>query len=226
MFFRKDYAVPGPGVDPNAPEKTGIARFVEILQLECVTLVKLNLLFLASCLPVVTLPPALFALHAVIRRMVLDQPVDCFHHYRTAFRTYWRRAYGAFFLTALPLVCAGFGAGFYLRYAAENPLFFLPFLLCSTVLLVVMLSTPYLYGILTLDRPLGEAVRLALMLGIAKPLRAVLAALCSYGLLLAAVLGFPLSALYLLLIGFSAPCLLAQFYLRTVIRQYVSAPDT
>lgn len=224
MFFRKDYATPGPGVDPNAPEKTGIARFVEILQLECVTLVKLNLLFLVSCLPVVTLPPALYALHAVIRRMVLDQPVDCFHHYRTAFCTGWKRTYGAFFLTALPLVCAGFGAGFYLRCAAENPLFFLPFLLCSTILLVVLLSSSYLYGILTLDRPLREAVRLALMLGIAKPLRAVLAALCSYGLLLVAVLEFPLSAIYLLFIGFSVPCLLGQFFLRTVLKQYLSGP--
>ena len=54
MFFRKDYAAPGPGIDPNAPEKTGFARFLEILQIECATLVKLNLLFLATCLPVAT----------------------------------------------------------------------------------------------------------------------------------------------------------------------------
>ena len=50
MFFRKDYATPGPGIDPNAPEKTGTARFVEILSLECPTLFKLNLkIGRASC---------------------------------------------------------------------------------------------------------------------------------------------------------------------------------
>ena len=146
MFFQKDYATPGPGIDPDAPEKTGLARFAEILQLECVTLVKLNLLFVLSCVPLVTIPPAVFAMNQVVRRMVLDQPVDCFYHYRTAFRRYWKRAYAAFFLTALPLGCAGFGAGFYLQRAAGNFLLFAPCMLCSTVFLLALLASTYLYG--------------------------------------------------------------------------------
>ena len=77
MFFRKDYAAPGPGVNPDDPEKTGVARFAEILSLECVTLVKLNLLFLGSCVPVVTIPAAVFAMNHVVRMMILDQPVIC-----------------------------------------------------------------------------------------------------------------------------------------------------
>jgi hypothetical protein len=64
------------------------------------------------------------------------------------------------------------------------------------------------------------AVRMALTLGVGKPLRATLAVLSYYGTLLCAVLAFPISALYLLLIGFSVPCLLGNFYLRTVLRQY------
>ena len=221
MFFQKDYATPGPGIDPDAPEKTGLARFAEILQLECVTLVKLNLLFVLSCVPLVTIPPAVFAMNQVVRRMVLDQPVDCFYHYRTAFRRYWKRAYAAFFLTALPLGCAGFGAGFYLQRAAGNFLLFAPFMLCSTVFLLALLASTYFYGILSLDKPLKESLRLALMLAVAKPLRAVLAALCYYGTLLVAVLEFPISAVYLLLIGFSVPCLLGNFYLRTILKTYI-----
>ena len=221
MFFRKNYAEPGPGIDPDAPEKTGFARFCEILQLECITLVKLNLLFLISCLPVITIPPALFAMNQVIRRMVLDQPVDCFYHYKTAFRQYWKRAYGAFFLAALPLVCAGNGLSFYLRQAASNPMFFPPFMICSTVFLVALLASTYLYGVLSLDRSLGEALRLALILGIGKPLRAILAAFCYYGILFFALMAFPMSVPFLLLIGFSVPCLLGNFYLRTVLKQYV-----
>ncbi len=138
LFFRKDYATPGPGIDPDAPEKTGPARFLEILQLECISLFKLNLLFLVSCIPVITIPLALFAMNHVVRRMVLDQPVDCFYHYRTAFLKRWKTAYSAFLLTALPLACSGYGAAFYLRHATSNPLFFLPFMLCSTVFLVVL----------------------------------------------------------------------------------------
>ncbi len=69
MFFRHDYSTPGPGIQKDAPEKTGVARFVEILQLECVTLFQLNLLFLLTCLPVITIPLALFALNQVIRQI-------------------------------------------------------------------------------------------------------------------------------------------------------------
>lgn len=220
MFFRKDYAQPGPGIDPNAPEKTGLARFGEILSLECTTLVKLNLLFLASCLPLVTIPPALLAMNAVVRRMVLDEPVQCFYHYRTAFCRLWRRGYGAFLLTAGPLAVAGCGVWFYLSRAMTQPVFLAPFLLCSTVFLVTLLSSSCLYALLSSPSPPGlrEALRLAVLLGVGRPLRPLLAALAVYGTLLAAVLEFPISALYLLLIGFSVPCLLAHFFLRTLLK--------
>lgn len=220
VFFRKDYSTPGPGLDPNAPEKTGLARFFQILQLECATLFKLNLLFLACCIPVVTIPPALFAMNHVVRKMVLDEPVECFYHYRTAFRQYWKRSYGAFLLVALPLVLSGSGASFYLRYAGRNVLFFLPFMLCATVFLITLLSSTYFYGLMGSGKSLREALRPALMLGVAKPLRAVLAALFVYGLLTAAILAFPLSIPYLLLIGFSVPCLIGNFYIRTVLKKY------
>lgn len=215
MFFRKDYATPGPGVDPDAPEKTGVARLAEILSLECVTLVKLNLLFLLSCLPVVTIPPAVFAMNQVTRMMVLDQPVLCFYHYKTAFRTRWKRGYAAFFIVALPLVFSGSGVWFYLGRAAENPVLFLPFMLCSTVCLLTLLASPFFYGLLTTGRKVGECLRLSLILGGARLHRSVPAALSVYGTLLFAVLELPLSGIYLLLIGFSVPSLLAGFFIRT-----------
>ena len=220
MFFRKDYARPGPGIDPNEPEKTGFARFFQIIGLECVTLLKLNLLFLLCCIPVLTIPPALFAMHQVVRKMVLDQPVDCFYHYRTAFRRRLGRSYIAFLLTAAPLAASGYGAFFYLRYAAENYVAFLPFMVCSTIFLVTMLASPYLYGVLGAGRPVWTGLRLALALGLGKPLRAIAADLCSYGLTLAALMPFPITVPYFIFLGFSLPCLLANFYIRSVLRQY------
>jgi hypothetical protein len=220
MFFHHDYATPGPGIDPDAPEKTGPARFLEIIQLECVTLLKLNLLFLVSCVPLVTIPPALFAMNCVVRKMVLDQNVDCLYDYKTAFRTYWKRAYGAFFMVAVPLVVAGYGVYFYLSHAAENLLMFLPFMLCSTVFLVALLSSVYFYGVLSTGAGLKSAAKTAVALGLGRPLRATLAVLSYYGPLLAAILAFPISILYLLMLGFSVPCLLGNFYLRTVLKQY------
>ncbi len=225
MFLKKDYATPGPGIDPNAPEKTGMARLLEILSLECAALLQLNLLFLVSCIPLVTIPAALMAMNQVVRKMVLDQPVLCFYHYRTAFCRYWKRGYAGFVLVVLPLVLSGCGIWFYLSRAAGQPLFLAPFLLCSTVFLVTVLASTYLYGFLTTDRPVGVCLRLALILGIGRPMRAALAALSVYGTIAAAVLAFPISAIYLLFIGFSVPCLLGNFFIRTILKQFGGDSD-
>jgi uncharacterized membrane protein YesL len=224
VLFRKDYAKPGPGIDPDEPEKTGFSRFFQILQIEYSSLVKLNLLFLLCCLPIVTIPPALFAMNYVVRRMVLDQPVDCVYHFRTAFRQNWKRSYAPFLLVVLVLLCSGGGALFYLRYAESNPLCFLPFVLCSTVFLVTLLASTYFYGLLVDGGSLKEALRLSVLLGVGRPLRAIVAILIGYGLLVAGILAFPISIVYLVFIGFSLPCLLCGFYVRTVLKPYYHKP--
>ncbi len=220
MFFQKDYAKPGPGIRPDEPEKTGWSRFTEIITLECGSLLKLNLLFLLTSLPVVTIPVALYAMHLVIRRIVCDETVDCVYHYRTAIRQNWKKAYAAFFVVALPMSASGCGMLVYLRFAAVNPIFFLPFMFCSTIFLVAMLSSIYFYAILSTGKTVREALRPAIVLGVGKPLRALSAALCAYGMTAAGALAFPISILYLLLIGFSIPSLLANFLIRTVVKQY------
>ena len=154
-------------------------------------------------------------------RVVRDQPVKCLREYWEAFRRDWKRGYLAFLLTAAPLGLAGCGMWFYLSHAALNLLFFLPFLVCSTVFLMTLLSSGYLYGLLDSGKKGKEAVGLALVLGVARPLRSIPAALCCYGLPLLAVLLFPLSGLYLLLLGFSLPCLLGNFFLRTLLKPYM-----
>lgn len=225
LFFRQDYSAPGPGIRPDEPEKTGPARLLQIIQLEAGSIFLLNLLFVVSCIPVITIPPAIFAMNQVIRKMVLDKPVLCFYDYRTAFRTFWKQAYGAFFLTALPLAASGFGAYFYLVQAGNNLIMFAPFLVCSTILLVTLLSSGCLYGALSTGMKLRPALRLALTLGLGRPLRPVVAAAAGYGLLLFGILELPISLIYMLLLGFSAPCLLSNFFLRTLLRDYCPAPE-
>lgn len=219
MFFRDSYLPPEP--EPDGPEKTGVRRFLEILQQESAALLKLNLLFLLACIPVVTIPPALFALNQTARAMAAGRPARCRPGFFSSFRRYWKTACGAFFLTVLPQAAAGVGMSFYLGFAAANPIFYLPFMLCSTIFLVSLLASAYLYGLLADGRVLDKGtLRLALALGMGKPFRAVLAALCYYVPLAAAVLWFPLSGIYLLLIGFALPCLLGNFFLRTVLEPY------
>lgn len=220
MFFQNNDSGQEYDLETEGPVKTGLDRFWELIKGDLAALLIVNLLFLLTCVPIITIPPALFALHMVMRKIILGDAVSCVQDYFAAFRSGWKRAYGAFFLIALPMGIAGYGVLFYLRGAAEYPVLFVPFALCTTVFFVAALSSTYLYALLYDGRPLRDAVKPALFLGIAKPLRAILAALCYYGLLLLAVLYFPLSGAYLLLLGFSLPCLIGNFFIRTVLEKY------
>lgn len=220
MFFQRKDFFPESDHEANLPEKTGPARFWELIKEELPSVLIVNLLFLVTCIPIVTIPPALFSLHMVVRKIILGKSVACARDYFTAFKQGWKRAYGAFFLAAPLMGISGYGAMFYLRRAAEYPVLLLPFAFCTVVFLVTTLASTYLYGLLCSGRQLRDAAKSALLLGVAKPLRAVLAALCYYGLPLLAALYFPLSGAYLLLLGFSLPCLLGNFYIRTVLKQY------
>ena len=225
LLFQKDYNTPGPGIRPDEPEKTGPARLLQILQLEAGSIFLLNLLFLVSCIPVVTIPPAIFAMNQVIRKMMLDQPVLCLYDYRAAFRTNWKRSYGAFLLTAVPMAASGFGAWFYLMQATRNLMMLVPFLVCSTILLVTLLTSGCLYGAMSTGMKRKPALRLALTLGLGMPLRPILAAVTGYGLLLFGILELPISLIYMLVLGFSVPCLLSNFFLRTLLRDYCPAAE-
>lgn len=204
-----------PGDDPI--ELTGWSCFLGLMVGRSVALVKLNLLFLLGCVPVATIPLSVYALNRGLRRIVRGEPMKCLQDFWADFRREWKAAYGAFGLTVLPLVFGGTGAWFYLSRAGANPVLFLPFLVCSTVFLVTLLSFGYLYGLLDGGRSLREALRLAVVLGITKPVRAVLGAALGGGIVLLGMTAFPLSGLYLLLLGFSLPCLVDNFFLRTVL---------
>jgi len=220
MFFSSDYNdLLSPEPEEEVPKK-GLSCFFDLLGRRSVALVKVNLLFLLGCVPIITIPLSLFAMDRVVCSMVLDQPFQCARDYWASFRRDWKKSCPAFLLTALPLGCAGFGMRFYLSRADSNPVFFLPFLVCSTVFLATLLSSGCLYGLLSSGRSLRESLHLSLILGIGKPARTVPAALCRYGLLLLGVLLLPLSGLYLLLLGFSLPCVMGNFFLRILLRPF------
>lgn len=224
MFFDNNQFSQEPEGE-ELPEQTGFKRFFQIIQEHCVAVVKLNLLFLVSSLPVVTIPPALFAALQVIHNMVRDEPVKCWRDYKASFKSGWKRGYCAFCTAILPMLVGGYGIFFYLRHMGQNYLLIVPFALCACMFWIITLASTYLYGLMTAGMPWKEAIRTALFLALAKPLRAFLAALCWYGLPLAAILFFPLSGAYLLLIGFALPFLLGGFYTRTVLEQFCGSSE-
>ena len=134
-----------------------------------------------------TIPPAALALSRVVRGLLDDKPGRAYAYW-AEFKRCWAPGWGAFLLTALPLFSSGYGMIFYMSYAGTSWIAFVPFVICTTVFLTVMQGTTYLWGLLALGRGMSlETVRLALALGLGKPLRGALAAAACYLPLAAAV---------------------------------------
>lgn len=85
-MFRPSYLKEGPGIAKDAPEKTGAAWVGETLVREFWQLVKLNVLFLLCCLPVVTFGAARAAMARCTVNMARDVPNDVWTDFLAALR--------------------------------------------------------------------------------------------------------------------------------------------
>lgn len=221
MFFKQKYSLD----DTKEFERTGFSRFCEILTTDCINVFKLNLMTLFASLPIVTLPPALCAMHAVIRKMMNDEAVSCFSDFRDAFSAYWKQSYVVFLLgTVLPVFTLA-ASLYYAQAATAVPLYFLSCALSLFVFVASMMASGYLFPLLTMGYPLTQAIRHSFFLGLSKPLRALLCSIFYLGMLAAAIAFIPLSLPYLVLIGLSVPCFIGQFFIRLPLNQIAAARE-
>lgn len=214
-LFSPNYDRPGPGIDKNTPPKTGLSLFVEIFVREFWQLVKLNLLFLLTCLPIVTIGAAIGAMNKVTVRMVRDIPNDVWSDYWRGFRENWKST------TVLGLLGAVlFGGGFLGLWLYEPQ----PILRVVTVAVLIFMSMfwLYLYPLLTSTTlSVSGAIHDALLLPILCFYHSLPACLLIFLLFMLQILFFPLSFPVLFLCGFSIPSFIASFAAWSGIRKHI-----
>ena len=93
----------------------GIALYFSVIKWHWSQLIGLNLLFLVTCIPIVTIPTAMTAMSRVLGLMVRRRVCYPVHDYCTVFREDWKRATLAGGAAWLLVVIAAFGAYFYPR---------------------------------------------------------------------------------------------------------------
>lgn len=170
---------------------TAAGWFLRVVWREGLTLMQLNLLFLCSCLPVLTIGPALGALSAVTGKLVRDEPVLLWHDYWGVFRrTFWPCFWSGLILEACG---AGLGA------AAAAAILFLPesawryALVCGACALWLLLCGAAVYLFPLQGEGEGAAWRGAWLLSLRFPQRALPCALGVTASLLAGILLLPYS---------------------------------
>lgn len=218
FFFQSNFEKEGPGVPKDAPQKTGLALFFDILSLQFWQICKLNLIFLVCCIPVVTIGPACAAMTAALLRIVRREPdADVWDDFRVSFRRYWRQglAYG------LVMAAVFGGLGYWalrLVFGGAGLLAAMPFALLLLFSLGAMYVFPLLAGV---ELPRGALPRNAVLLGVVCLRHSLPAVLLAGGMLVLEFLFFPLSVPVTLVLGLSIPCFITTFAAWCGIRRYI-----
>ena len=211
---------------PREPlEKRRFFVFIDVLFHKFWKLIGLNFLFLLSCIPVVTIGPALCAMAYVNRNFSIGKPLFLISDYWETLRKNWKQGfiYGLFFCGSLGLV--GMAIALCIQYTAHNPLFQIPLCLCWAVigeLIIVNFYAPLM--IVTLDLSLWDILKNAFILSLVA-LRINLITLFLVGnLLLACLYFYPYSAFFVITILPAFLSLVSSFNSYPIVEKFLILP--
>lgn len=203
----------GPGIPKDAPQPEGLRLLAHILGREWWELLKLNLLFVAFALPIITIPAAYFATVSVCMTMIEDRNVYLWRDFWSAFRSRFRVT------TVLGLVLCAVGALAILAIrtygeAAKDSLFSVaPLTIAATVSVLLPLFAVHLFVAMArgAGQPLADLARASAVGLLARPLPGLAALLLVALLWLAHVAFYPASLFLPVLVNFSLGALVTSF---------------
>ena len=212
-----------PGIAKDAPKKKGFALFGEIIWREFWSLLMLNLLFIVSCIPIVTIPAAITAMNRITVTMVRDKNFFLLGDYWKAFKRDFGKSFLGGLILGIALVLFGISTWFYYMLSQTNGTLFLILAGCSLcLLLTAYFVCVYFFPMLAMvDLKLKPLLINSCVLSYSCIKRTLPAALISLGLLLACIGLLPYSMIYIAVILFSLNSLISNFFIVKVIEEHV-----
>lgn len=212
-----------PGIAKDAPRKKGLALFLEILWREFWALLKLNVLFLLSCIPIVTIPAAITAMSRITVSMVRDKNFFLLSDYWKAFRRDFGKSLLAGILLAVGFGLFGLSTWFYHMLSQSSGVLFLILAGCSLcLLLTVYFISLYFFPMLAMvDLPLKPLLINSCVLSYTCFKRTLPAAVITLLISLLCVGLLPYSMVYIVVILFSLNSLIANFFIVKPITEQV-----
>ncbi|WP_390134860.1 DUF624 domain-containing protein [Bifidobacterium apicola] len=198
----------------------GPMLLLSVLRWHAGRLVGINLLFVVSCLPVVTIPCALTAMSKVLGLMLERRICYPLYHFRKAFADQWRRSLPAGWSLLAVLAAAMLGVWFYPR--SGLPLAPILGALCLVIALLLLSASIYLFPMIAftdlgVGALLANAIRLALL---CLPMT-VLVLFVDAGILAVCYLGLPYTVPVMPVIGFVLMGLVGNMAGWAAMKRYV-----
>ncbi|MBB2750606.1 UNVERIFIED_ORG: putative membrane protein YesL [Rhizobium aethiopicum] len=194
QWLREMWTKEGPGIPKDAPKRTGLALFAEILVREWWEMVKLNILFILASLFVVTLPAALAATARVSVALVEDRNTYLLRDFTEAFLRYFWRATACGLALAGALAIGVHAIATYAAGARDNLALAAPLAIALVAAAFLAVTACHLIVLMVMrDLPALRLFRLAALASVARPLPALAALAFNAALWLAHILFYPVS---------------------------------
>ncbi len=174
------------------------------------------MVFIISCIPIITIGPALCALNAVVLKRVRNIPCYVFHEYKQAFKANLKEGILAGLVHFFVLGTVGFATFFYgsSYFAAGGTIYFILFCITVLVFIIVYVASMYLYTCLGIvDVSLKAQLKNSVLMTIAFLPRSAMLLLTGVLPILVSILFIPISFIPLLVI----PLVLIHFSWSAVI---------
>lgn len=176
----------------------------------------LNLLYIVSCLPIITIGAATAALYEVTIRYADEERGELIVGYVRALRANFMKATGSFLLLGLPMVALLYSSLFW--FSSKT-------ILASIFAFVLIVTAIYLFIVLVYclaligryENSFRQTLKNAFLLPIADPIRSLALALIPIAAFCFVVL-FPLFKFLLLIFGFSFVIYCSSFLLLSIFR--------
>lgn len=169
-FFGDYFTKPGHGIEKDTPPKKGLALFFSILGREFWSLIKLNLLFVVTCLPVVTIPAAITAMSRITLAMCEDKPYFLREDYWDVFRREFGRSLGMGAIFAAWGALSVVSGTMYLSATDSAGYYWILVALCILSALLCAMSALSAFPMLArVSLSFGDILRNSVILAVAQP---------------------------------------------------------
>lgn len=230
FFGLFNYSKEGPGVSKEEPQKHRFFLFFDLYFRKFWKLITLNLLFVVSCIPIVTIGAASAGFTLVLRNFVQEKPVFLLSDYLDAIKKNWKMSSGVFFLNLLVAFIIFSSYSFY-----TDPNFIVnPWIrtICTSIMFIVSMIFVFMqyymyFMIVTFHLTFKQLLKNAFIFAFLGLGRNILISLCIliFGVAIF-VLGLisPLAIILYLTIFFSTTGFIINFMAYPLVKKYMIDP--
>lgn len=219
------YAKPGKGVKRSQPEKKKFFQFFELYFRKFGSMIKLNLVYLLFCLPILTIGPATAALAKVSQYYCEGKPVFLMSDFWTAFKSNFKQGFIIGLIDTLFIFLFYEGFIFYYARTVQSWLYWIPLVILVLLAVIAAFMNFYTYQMMvTVQLNTWTLIKNSLMMCALGAKTNWLTLIFTALLLLPSIMFFPLSILIVLTITFSMSAMIVCFNSFQYIYQYLIKP--